>query len=61
MLDKNQTERKQIIRDVILAKCAMHEKLGHTKLHSSDFIEIEEELASYNICLTEKEHEILGF
>jgi hypothetical protein len=61
MLDKNQKERKQIIKEVVLAKCAIREKLGQRKLTPSDFEEIDEELAAHNICLTEEEHDILGF
>lgn len=61
MLDKNLQERNQIIKQIVLEQCAVREKLGQKKLQNSDFTEIEEKLAKQNICLTQREHDILGF
>ena len=61
MLDKDLQERNQIIKQIVLEQCAVREKLGQKKLQNSDFTEIEEKLAEQNICLTQREHDILGF
>lgn len=54
-------ERNKIIQEVVLAKCNVKEKLGYKKLYEEDFKEIFAELEEHDICLTKKEHEILGF
>ena len=61
MLNKDLQERNQIIKQIVLEQCAVREKLGQKKLQDSDFTKIEEKLAEQNICLTQREHNILGF